>query len=186
MGTVYPFVVRMARELARPDGRVLEIGCGAKHYRPLLPGEYAGLDLPDSPYLDEKPDIACSAERIEAPDASFDLVFGVATFLIVPDVGAAFRECRRVLRPGGALLVVDYQKEVCERLRREDPNHRHAWDFADMSRLLAASGFPPDRIEDWSRRTAAGSVKESLRMAMAPLLRPFGLAPPWLAVAARV
>lgn len=38
-------------------------------------------------------------------DASFDLVFHPASNLFVPDLAPVWRECHRVLRPGGALLV---------------------------------------------------------------------------------
>lgn len=37
-------------------------------------------------------------------DASFDLVFNPASVMFTPDVRRVWRECARVLRPGGALL----------------------------------------------------------------------------------
>jgi ubiquinone/menaquinone biosynthesis C-methylase UbiE len=48
------------------------------------------------------------AERIEAPDASYDAVFDFGILHHVPDWRAALREIRRVLRPGGRL----YAEEV--------------------------------------------------------------------------
>lgn len=39
------------------------------------------------------------------PDASFDLVFHPVSNVFVPDVRPVWRECRRVLRPGGELLA---------------------------------------------------------------------------------
>jgi ubiquinone/menaquinone biosynthesis C-methylase UbiE len=45
----------------------------------------------------------CEAERLPFPDESFDLVFGHAVLHHLPDLDAAFREFRRVLRPGGRL-----------------------------------------------------------------------------------
>jgi ubiquinone/menaquinone biosynthesis C-methylase UbiE len=45
----------------------------------------------------------CAAERLPFPDESFDLVLGHAVLHHVPDLGAAFAEFRRVLRPGGAM-----------------------------------------------------------------------------------
>jgi ubiquinone/menaquinone biosynthesis C-methylase UbiE len=44
----------------------------------------------------------CEASALPFEDDSFDLVFGHAVLHHVPDLVAAFREFRRVLRPGGA------------------------------------------------------------------------------------
>jgi ubiquinone/menaquinone biosynthesis C-methylase UbiE len=44
---------------------------------------------------------ACEASALPFEDGSFDLVFGHAVLHHLPDLAAAFREFRRVLRPGG-------------------------------------------------------------------------------------
>ncbi len=46
---------------------------------------------------------ACEATELPFGDDSFDLVFGHAVLHHLPDLGAAFREFRRVLRPGGVV-----------------------------------------------------------------------------------
>lgn len=153
-GTAYSFVVEILKARLGPESRILEIGCGGKQYWPLLPGKYEGLDLPTSPYLEEPPEYACSAESIPCEDARFDLVFGVATFLIIPNVVCAFTECRRVLRCGGRLVVFDYQKHVCRRLQKADPDHCHVWDFPDMKRRLMAAGFEPAKVWDITNGTS--------------------------------
>jgi SAM-dependent methyltransferase len=48
--------------------------------------------------------VAGDAERLEAPDESFDLVFGHAVLHHLPDLERAFAEFHRVLRPGGTLV----------------------------------------------------------------------------------
>jgi ubiquinone/menaquinone biosynthesis C-methylase UbiE len=45
----------------------------------------------------------CDASALPFGDASFDLVFGHAVLHHLPDLGAAFGEFRRVLRPGGTV-----------------------------------------------------------------------------------
>src|SRR5215213_3470632 len=45
--------------------------------------------------------VACEAASLPFDDESFDLVFGHAVLHHLPDLAAAFREFRRVLRPGG-------------------------------------------------------------------------------------
>jgi ubiquinone/menaquinone biosynthesis C-methylase UbiE len=46
------------------------------------------------------------AERLELPDASFDVVLCALGLMYVPDAARALREMRRALRPGGRLVVV--------------------------------------------------------------------------------
>ncbi|HEX3174349.1 MAG TPA: class I SAM-dependent methyltransferase [Solirubrobacterales bacterium] len=47
--------------------------------------------------------MATEAEELPFEDESFDLVFGHAVLHHIPDLGRAFAEFRRVLRPGGAI-----------------------------------------------------------------------------------
>ncbi len=47
--------------------------------------------------------VATEAEELPFEDESFDLVFGHAVLHHIPDLGRAFAEFRRVLRPGGAI-----------------------------------------------------------------------------------
>ena len=46
------------------------------------------------------------AESLELPDESFDVVMCVLGLMYVPDPARALREMRRVLRPGGRLVIV--------------------------------------------------------------------------------
>jgi ubiquinone/menaquinone biosynthesis C-methylase UbiE len=47
-----------------------------------------------------------TAEAMPYPDAHFDCVLSISAVEFIPDLDAACREIRRVLRPGGAFVVV--------------------------------------------------------------------------------
>src|SRR3954471_5010420 len=98
--------------------RALEIGAGTGYFslnlmRAGLIGELVATDISQG-MLDElaasarglglEVETACTeAERLPFDDDSFDLVFGHAVLHHLPDLDAAFREFRRVLRPGGRI-----------------------------------------------------------------------------------
>ncbi|MGH3134203.1 MAG: class I SAM-dependent methyltransferase [Gaiellaceae bacterium] len=105
----------------REDATVLEAGCGPGFVTALLlehvrGGSVTGLDL-DSTMLAHARELLAGSERVRfveasasatgLPAESFDVV--LARFLLqhLPDVPAVLAELRRVLRPGGRLIVVD-------------------------------------------------------------------------------
>jgi SAM-dependent methyltransferase len=80
--------------------RVLDVGCGDRPYAELFP-DATGFDVPRNPHAD----LHGSLEAIPVEDASFDLVLCLQVLEHVPDPGAAVRELRRVVRPGGRVLL---------------------------------------------------------------------------------
>ncbi len=60
--------------------------------------------------------VRTEAERLPFPDDSFDLIFGHAILHHLPDLDAAFREFRRVLRPGGVLAFAGEPSHHGDRL----------------------------------------------------------------------
>lgn len=61
---------------------------------------------------------ACDAEALPFPDASFDLVIGHAVLHHLPDLGQAFREFERVLKPGGTVVFAGEPSRHGDRLAR--------------------------------------------------------------------
>src|SRR5437868_9070366 len=60
--------------------------------------------------------LAGDAERLDSPDASFDLVLGHAVLHHVPDLGRALAELHRVLRPGGCIAFAGEPSRYGDRL----------------------------------------------------------------------
>ncbi len=86
------------------DGlRMIDVGCGTQPYRPLFAGaaEVVGFDIPGNP----RADLHGSIEALPVEDASFDVVLCLQVLEHVPDPIAAVRELRRVVRPGGRVLL---------------------------------------------------------------------------------
>src|SRR3712207_1210481 len=60
--------------------------------------------------------VACDAEALPFADGSFDLVIGHAVLHHLPDLGHAFAEFHRVLRPGGWLAFCGEPSRLGDRL----------------------------------------------------------------------
>jgi ubiquinone/menaquinone biosynthesis C-methylase UbiE len=108
---------------------VLEVGCGTGNYLVAL-DEVIGCDCwgidPSEAMLAEarkrstKAQLFCvPAERMGLPADQFDLVFAVDVIHHIFDRSQAFRECRRVLRAGGALCLVTESPSM---IRRREPH----------------------------------------------------------------
>ena len=103
--------------------RVLEIGCGmgtdgAQFAK--AGADYTGIDLTDAAVELARKRFQVSglkgefrvadAERLDFPDASFDLVYSHGVLHHTPDIEAAVREIYRVLKPGGRAMVMLYHR----------------------------------------------------------------------------
>jgi SAM-dependent methyltransferase len=82
---------------------VLDVFCGSRPYDDLLPAGARRVGLDVTPRYGVA-DVV-SDEFLPFPDASFDLVLCTQAFYFVPDPPAGVAEFRRVLRPGGTVLL---------------------------------------------------------------------------------
>jgi ubiquinone/menaquinone biosynthesis C-methylase UbiE len=90
---------------------------------------------------------ASGAERLPVDDASFDIVACNNAFHLVQDADAALREFRRVLRPGGRVIIVDWcidypqMAMMAAALRMTDRHARHIRSLRALTALLGEHAF---------------------------------------------
>ena len=111
-----------AQIVPQAEGRVLEIGIGSglnlSFYDPAKVSVIVGVDPSAAMQKLARQRaaeisipvemIALELGQIQAADASFDSIVCTFTLCTIPDAGAALKEMRRVLKPGGKLLFSEH------------------------------------------------------------------------------
>jgi len=96
---------------------------------------------------------ACSLPFAEH---SFDAVLFQHSLMNMPEPARVLAQCRRVLRPGGTLVMHEVVSgDNIADLRfpvpwAATPEHSHLLTMTELTTLLEASGFQLSRCEDWS------------------------------------
>jgi ubiquinone/menaquinone biosynthesis C-methylase UbiE len=122
--------------------------------------------------------VECDLTRTPFPDASFDVVVGNSFLHHLPSVPAALTELRRILRPGGRLVVLHeptppafalesgrplvigayavLRRRFIRRIRhpgpgpvREDSGDVWIFERDDLLRLMREAGFATASVEPW-------------------------------------
>ena len=132
-----PFMVRRLREALSGTGR----GSG--------PGASAGASadargVPRRSVVHEM-----GAETLPFADASIDTVLTTLTLCTVDDLEVSAQEIRRVLRPGGSLLVLEHVRSINPRIAAWQKRWRKPWRWAgagctldrESGQALAGAGF---------------------------------------------
>jgi SAM-dependent methyltransferase len=122
------------RAQAVDGARVLDVGCGGRPYDALLAAaaEIVGFDVPGNAHAD----LHGSVEAIPVADASFDVVLCLQVLEHVPDPPAAVRELRRVVRPGGRVLLSTHGVYPFH----PNPDDLWRWTHQGLERLFRGSG----------------------------------------------
>ena len=151
-GTRYDHISRILRQYDSSEKKILEIGCGSMQYRSDFQGSYFGLDRAESAYTEVPPHYIGYMEKMPVADETFDLVFAVATFYYARPAEQACAEVFRVLRPGGTVLIFDYDKPVLQRLEPQEGTPINVWGYVELKAQLARVGFPLKQIQRLSDR----------------------------------
>ena len=157
--------LRYRRELlAGARGRVVELGSGSGLNLPCYPAAVERVDGVDpnpgmhalarrtADGLEDGPRVElheAAGEELPFADATFDTAVSTWTLCSVGDPAAVLAEVRRVLKPGGRLLLIEHGLAPDERVarwqRRLTPVQRVVADGCHLDRdvpaLLAASGL---------------------------------------------
>lgn len=119
-------VHNMVRGIELKDKRVLDIGCGQGRPACILADTYGaqvvGTDLEEhlvqrsirrarqAGLSDRTEFLRVEPGPLQFEDNSFDLVMSSGAFTQIEDKLGMYRECRRVLKPGGTLSCYDWMK----------------------------------------------------------------------------
>jgi len=160
----------------QPGERVLDAGCGCGRLVPVIceaigaDGRLVELDFAPGmlaigrgkPHAGNVFFVLGDVHRLRLPDSEFDKVIALALLPHIDDKVVALREFRRVLRPGG-LLVIAHQmgREALDRLHNQGGDVIQSDLLPEgtaLAGLLADAGFSdveildePDQYIAWAR-----------------------------------
>jgi SAM-dependent methyltransferase len=135
---------RQAAEYIRPGDRVLDVACGLGYGSRIMFEASAartvrgfdlsdfGIDYANAHYgVDGRVDFAVGdAEKLDGvPDASVDFIAAFETIEHVPHPEAYLQQLKRVLKPGGRVMICAPNDWTDETGRDPNPHHLHVYDW---------------------------------------------------------
>jgi SAM-dependent methyltransferase len=153
-------------EIPGPVTDVVDVFCGARPYDDLMPSgaHLVGYDIDDHYGVAD-----VTGDFLPFDDASFDLATCIEGFQFVPDPQHGVAELRRVLRPGGTVLITvpllwEYTREVLE------------YRFTEMGLRRLFEGWEDVRVVENGGRVVAWALLTGIltEVAQGAMPRPLG------------
>jgi SAM-dependent methyltransferase len=179
--------------------RALEIGAGTGYFTlnllragvigeavatDISPGMLRALECSAGELGERVETAACEAAELPFGDDSFDLVFGHAVLHHLPDLDAAFRDFRRVLRPGGVIAFCGEPSRYGDRIaavpkrgaralsplwrtlmgasERQDGNGASGWTEEErLEQVVDVHAFTPAALQGHAQRAGLERVRVS-------------------------
>lgn len=125
---------------AHVNGRLLDVGCGLKPYSPMFAPyvtDHVGVDHLDSPHSAACVDVRATAYDIPLPDETFDTILISEVLEHLEEPKEALRECLRLLKPGGKILLSTPMVWTLH----EEPRDFYRFTPYGLRHLLESAGF---------------------------------------------
>ena len=146
------FVEDICRRVTDRRPRILDVGCGTGANLLMLSrfGDAEGVDVSeDALAFCRERGLANvklgAAEELPYDDGTFDLVTALDVVEHLDDDLAGLREMRRVLRPGGRVLLFVPTFMFLWGLQDDVSNHRRRYRMPELQRVLERAGFEVER-----------------------------------------
>jgi SAM-dependent methyltransferase len=146
------FVEDICRRVTDRRPRILDVGCGTGANLLMLSqfGDAEGVDVSEDALAFcrerglENVKLG-AAEKLPYDDGTFDLVTALDVVEHLDDDLAGLREMRRVLRPGGRVLLFVPTFMFLWGLQDDVSNHRRRYRMPELERVLEQAGFEIER-----------------------------------------
>lgn len=162
-------------------GEALDVGCGAGYLTLLLAGRYPALSLTGIDFSIAQVRTAEKARQkagvgnctfhqgnamhIPYPDGRFDVVLSAGSIKHWPDPEQGLTEIRRVLAPGGRMLVAETDKDASPSDIRQFARRFAAWYYWDrllvwgLRHIIFGRSLSGEEIADLARKAGFRNIQ---------------------------